>query len=266
MTAHETLRLARRLAGLGLLFGGGLALESAYRLALGPEWYLKPAGQRLVGRWMRATARMIGLRIEVNCPPCETPVLMVANHVSWLDIIAISAIAPSQFVAKAPVRGWPVLGRLAAQSGTRFLERESLAGLCALVRDLSALLESGARVAVFPEGTSTTGEHVLPFSSALFQSAISASANVQAIALRYGEPGIPDALAPFVGDADFLSHLMPLLRRARTHVSLTFAPPVAATGRQRQNLADYSRQQILDQLQRATMTTVDTRPRPRRAA
>lgn len=260
------LRLAARLAGLALLFSGGLLLELLYRLLLGPAWYLRPAGQRLIGRWMRSAAWLLGLRIEAQCPPCEAPVLMVANHISWLDIIAINATSTATFVAKAPVRDWPILGRLAALSGTRFLERESLAGLCDLVRDVATLLQQGARVAVFPEGTSTSGEHVLPFSSALFQGAINAEANVQAITLRYGEPGLPDALAPFVGEQDFLSHLLPLLRRTHTRVSITFAPPVAAAGRQRQSLADYTRQQILEQLQRGTATIGKMSTRPRRAA
>ena len=260
-----TLRLALRLAGLALLFAGGLLLELAYRLLLGPGWFLHPAGQRLIGRWMQATARLLGLRIDVQCPACEAPVLMVANHVSWLDIIAIGATCPATFVAKAPVRGWPVLGRLASLSGTRFLERESLAGLCDLVRDLSGLLEQGARVAVFPEGTSTHGEQVLPFSSALFQSAVSSGAQVQAICLRYGSRARPDPLAPFVGDDDFLSHLLPLLKRAETQVTLTFAPPISAMGRQRQTLADYTRGQILEQLQRDPTTGTST-IRPRQAA
>ena len=262
---RERIRSGLRMAGLALLFSGGLLLELLYRLLLGPSWYLRPAGQRLIGRWMRTVARLLGLRIEVHCPPCEAPVLMVANHVSWLDIIAIGATSPATFVAKAPVRHWPVLGRLASLSGTRFLERESLAGLCALVQDLSKLLEQGASVAVFPEGTSTSGEQVLPFSSALFQSAVSSGAQVQAISLRYGSRACPDPLAPFVGDADFLSHLLPLLKRAETHVTLVFAPPISAVGRQRQSLADYTRGQILEQLQRGT-TSVTRTTHPRQAA
>ena len=252
-----SLRQALRLAGLGLLFSGGLLLELLHHLLLGPSWYLHPAGQRLIVRWMRSAAWLLGLRIEVRCPPYDGPVLMVANHISWLDIIAIGATRPTTFVAKAPVRRWPVLGRLAALSGTRFLERESLAGLCALVQDLSRLLEQGAGVAVFPEGTSTRGEQVLPFSAALFQCAVSTDAQVQAISLRYGTGAGFDPLAPFVGDTDFLSHLLPLLRRAETRVTLTFAPPIDAKGRKRQALADHTRGQILDQLQRGA--DADTR-------
>jgi 1-acyl-sn-glycerol-3-phosphate acyltransferase len=263
--AMERVRQALRLAGLCLLFGVGLLLELLYRLLLGPSWYLRPAGQRVIGRWMRTAARLLGLRIEVHCPPCEGPVLMVANHVSWLDIIAIGATRPATFVAKAPVRHWPILGRLASLSGTRFLERESLAGLCALVQDLSKLLEQGASVAVFPEGTSTSGEQVLPFSSALFQSAVSSGAQVQAISLRYGSCPFPDPLAPFVGDADFVSHLLSLLKRAETQVTLVFAPPISAVGRQRQSLAEYTRGQILEQLQRGTTRVIRT-THPRQAA
>ena len=260
-----SLRQASRLAGLGLLFAGGLLLELLYRLLLGPSWYLRPAGQRLIVRWMRSAAWLLGLRIEVRYPPCDGPVLIVANHISWLDIIAIAATRPATFVAKAPVRRWPVLGRLAALSGTRFLERESLAGLCALVQDLSRLLEQGAAVAVFPEGTSTRGDQVLPFSAALFQCAVSAGAQVQAISLRYGTGAGPDPLAPFVGDTDFLSHLLPLLRRVETRVSLIITPPIDAKGRKRQTLADYTRSQILEQLQHGAGTGKRT-AHPRQAA
>ena len=260
-----SLRQAARLAGLGLLFSLGLLLELLYRLLLGPAWYLRPGGQRLIVRWMRSAAWLLGLRIEVHCPPCDGPVLLVANHISWLDIIAIAATRPATFVAKAPVRHWPVLGRLAALSGTRFLERESLAGLCALVKDLTRLLEQGAGVAVFPEGTSSRGGQVLPFSAALFQSAVSADVQVQAITLRYGTGAGPDPLAPFVGDTDFLSHLLPLLRRVETRVTLTFAPPIDAKGRKRQTLADYTRGQILEQLQRGTDTETRAAHHPQAA-
>lgn len=243
-------RLTLRLAGLLPLFLLGLVLEAGYRLALGHRWYLRPAGRAVIQAWMRAACAVIGLRVEYRCPPCDEPALLVANHVSWLDILVIHARATGVSVAKSDVRSWPVIGLLATLSGTRFIARNTLSGLNALMEDLAEILRQGGHVILFPEGTSTTGGEVRPFSPALFQCAISASVSVQALTLEYRREGERDPLAPFVGDDAFLPHLLKILRSPRTHATVTFAPPVRAEGCKRRSLARYTRDQISQQLDR----------------
>ncbi len=245
------IRLTLRLLGLGLLFTIGLLLELTSRLLLGRHWYLRASGRALIGWWMRSACAIIGLRIETQCPPCSAPVLMVANHISWLDVLAINAVCPGVFVAKSDVRCWPIIGKLAALSGTRFIQRETLSGLRHMVQEVTGLLERGARVIAFPEGTSTLGDKVMPFSSALLQAPISAKATVQSITLRYSRNGQYDRTAAFIDDDEFLAHLIQLLRTDCTQVSITFGPAIEAVGRKRQTLADYSRRQIVQQLQRS---------------
>jgi len=188
--------------------------------------------------------------VETEGQPEAGPVLMVANHVSWLDVLAINAVSPGVFIAKLDVLAWPLLGRLAELSGTRFIRRADLGGLRELVENITRLLARGAQLVAFPEGTSTLGHDVKPFSSALFQAAINTGAAVQAVTLQYGHTGACDRRAAFIDDDEFLPHLLTLLARERTVVHATFAPTVGCTQAKRQRLADLTREQILTRLQR----------------
>lgn len=233
-------RRAWRVPALLALILGGLALALSARAAGGATWFLRPAGQGLTVGWMRALNRVIGLRVRVVCQPCRVPALVVANHISWLDVPALAAVLPMTFVAKADVRRWPLLGRLAGLAGTRFLDRTSIGAVRPLLEHIAARLRAGHRCAVFPEGTSTAGDRLRPFFPALFQAAIDAGCPVQPVAIEYGH-GVPgDALAPFTGDQDFVAHLWRLLGRRRTEVTLSFLAPVDARGGERRALARHA--------------------------
>lgn len=230
-----------RLAGLVLL---GMILALAAGLSCRGEWYRRPGGRQLVRGWMRALAATLGLRIQVFGAPAPGPLLLCANHVSWLDVVALNATLPLQFVAKAEVSRWPLLGWLAAASGTLFLPRYSPAGLRGLMVRLETRLGLGGAMAIFPEGTSTDGRGVKSFYPALFQVAVSTGGVVQAVAIRYGSAQAPDTQAAFLGREAFLGHLPRIARRSITEVELVFCPPVEAQGRSRQLLARYTRSQI----------------------
>lgn len=249
-------RVVVRQAGLVCHFSMGLLLAFIYRRLLGSHWYLRPAGKIITSWWMQIACKLIGLHVDVRHEPARTPVLMVANHVSWIDIIAIGSVSPGVFVAKSDLRSWPVIGRLSEMSGTRFIERETLSGLRAMVQDASRLLEQGAQVVVFPEGTSTVGDEVLPFSSALFQSAVASRTTVQAITIEYRREGDRDQLAPFIGDDEFMPHLRRLLCAASTHVRITFETPIVAGVQTRQWLAEYTREQIVARLSGSKTTAL----------
>lgn len=241
------LRLSLRLPMLlaWLLVGAGLGL--LWRARLGRTWYDSRSGRALVRGWMARLGRILGLRVTVKGQPLSTA-LLVANHISWLDIPALAARVPGRFVAKAEVRHWPLLGWLAELSGTRFLRRNSLAGMRVLLEQVTRDLEAGRPCLVFPEGTSTDGSRVGPFFPALLQTAITAAVPVQCVAIRYGDGRRRDEQAPFIDDDVFVRHLLGILGRGHTRVELHFSPPLQSLGLSRHFLAARCRGWIASRL------------------
>jgi 1-acyl-sn-glycerol-3-phosphate acyltransferase len=152
------------------------------------RWPSLDAGQRQarIGWWARRHLELIGIRHEVVGCFDESPVLIVANHVSWLDIMAIYAACERvRFVSKADVRSWPLLGWLIAAMGTLFIERERKRDAMRVVHHVAEALREGQTIAVFPEGTTGPGDRVMDFHANLLQAAIVVGAGIQPVMLRY---------------------------------------------------------------------------------
>lgn len=196
--------------------------------------------QELLGI-LRARLRLLG-----HIPPATvSSVLFAANHISWLDILAINAFRRVRFVAKAEVRRWPVIGWLAARTGTTFLRRSRNYEVPRLVRTVGRSLRKGHCVALFPEGTTTDGTSVQPFHSGLFESAITAEAMVWPVGLRYLRPdGTADVEAAFIGEDSLIGSILRILARPTMDIQLWFAPPLVATGSTRRELAQQAREAI----------------------
>ncbi|MDE2148222.1 MAG: 1-acyl-sn-glycerol-3-phosphate acyltransferase [Gammaproteobacteria bacterium] len=194
---------------------------------------------RLSRWWLRRLLRILHLRLRILGTPLPGPRLLVCNHVSWLDIPVIGAVELTRFVSKAEVRDWPLVGWLAYAPGTFYLKRGA-GGTRELVAALAAHLPHG-NVALFPEGTTSTGEHVLRFTPRLFAAAIEAGCPVQPVALRYGPAADGSRIAPFVGDDTLVSHLWRLLREPELEVELIFCAPLATAGAERAALAETAR-------------------------
>jgi 1-acyl-sn-glycerol-3-phosphate acyltransferase len=186
------------------------------------------------------------LRLLGHIPPTTvSSVLFAANHISWLDILALNAFRRVRFVAKAEVRRWPVIGWLAARTGTTFLQRSRNYEVPRLVRTVSRSLRKGHCVALFPEGTTTDGTSVQPFHSGLFESAITAEAMVWPVGLRYLRPdGTADVEAAFIGEDSLITSILRIVSRPTTDIHLWFAPPLVATGSTRRELAQQAREAI----------------------
>ena len=154
-----------------------------------------------VGRWSARMLSLLGISLQSSGVPRQGAVLFVANHVSWLDILAINAVQPARFVSKADVRHWPVMGWMVACGGTLFIERERKRDALRVVHQVAKALKAGETVAVFPEGTTSDGHALLPFHANLLQAAIVTEVPVQPIALRYSDKrhAISSAAA-YVGD------------------------------------------------------------------
>lgn len=215
--ARGVLRLAAGLAAvlLGVLLAPLAAL-------LPPAWRLL-----LVRRWCRAVVRAFGVRIRVHGPavPPGGPLLVVANHVSWLDVPLLAAVLPGRMVAKREVRGWPLLGRLAALGGTLFIDRDRLRSLPGTVGAMSCVLAGGGRVVVFPEGSTWCGRGGGAFRPAAFQSALDTGSDVQPVRIDYR----PVGPAAFVGDDPLGASLWRIARARRLVADLWILDPISST-------------------------------------
>lgn len=188
-----------------------------------------------VRTWARASAAVMGVTIHVEGPPPEPPFFLVANHLSYLDIVVLSTRIHGRFLAKAEISRWPIAGMLARSVGTLFIERERSRDLSRILPEIQARLDAGTGVVVFPEGTSTKGEEVLRFKPSLFEVAARTGTPVSTAALGYRTPppAPPAHLAVcWWGDAPFLPHFFRLLMLPRIEATVAFGgAPIRAEDR-----------------------------------
>ncbi|MFD6433399.1 lysophospholipid acyltransferase family protein [Streptomyces venezuelae] len=170
--------------------------------------------------------------------------LVVANHISWLDVVALLAVEPVSVLAKREVGRWPVVGALARRAGTRFIDRDgSPRGLPRLVAELADALRAGTSVLVFPQATtwcSVTGGR---FRRAAFQAAVDAGAPVRPVTVEYRQGGGPSTAAAFLGEEDFTASLRRVAGARGLSVRVTASPPL--WGADRRVLADAARRAVL---------------------
>lgn len=174
---------------------------------------LTPLGRRVpavvVRCWCRWIVRAAGVRVRVTGTAAPAGgLLLVANHVSWLDIPLLAAVRPARMLAKGEIRRWPVAGPLVARGGVLFIERDRLRALPETVAVIARALRAGAAVAAFPEGSTWCGRAQGPFRRAVFQAALDAGVPVQPVRIRYRAGGRAVSTAPaFVGEDTLLASL-----------------------------------------------------------
>ena len=202
--------------------------------------------QARIQGWSAALLRHLGVQLTVIGQAQPHAGLLVANHVSWLDITAIHSACPrARFVSKADVLKWPLLGWLIRQGGTLFIERERKRDAMRVVHEMAAAMQAGDLVAVFPEGTTGEGPQVLPFHANLLQAAIAARMPVQPVVLRYRQPGQPFAeAAVYVGETSLAQSLWWIACARGLAVEVCFLPPEDATSLDRRALAERLRASI----------------------
>ncbi|GGY07007.1 1-acyl-sn-glycerol-3-phosphate acyltransferase [Streptomyces djakartensis] len=174
---------------------------------------LSPLGARLpaslVRRWCRSIVRAAGVRVRITGAAAPAGgLLLVANHISWLDVPLLAAVRPARMLAKTEVRQWPVAGWLAARGGVLFIDRDRLRALPDTVARIAAALREGAAVAAFPEGSTWCGRAQGTFRRAVFQAALDAGVPVQPVRIGYRLAGGAATTTPaFVGDDTLLASL-----------------------------------------------------------
>ena len=206
---------------------------------------------RLVQHWFSGLARRLGLRIILEGHPATGRVLRVANHISWLDIVALNAVAPSRFVAKAEVADWPLIGWMAGWLGTLFLRRGDVRSSQRLIEAMGWQLRRDETLTLFPEGTTGDGESPGKFHARLYQPALLTRAPVQPVAIAYPHPlgdRSTHPLAQFVGEQTLTAHVWALLGARDLVVRVAFLPPLSSTETRRQHLVGQSRDAIASRL------------------
>lgn len=199
-------------------------------------WCAVTTRHRWISRWARGVLSALGIRSVCSGTLQAGPLLIVANHVSWLDILALHACRPdARFVAMAELQRWHGVRRLVDSAGTIYLQRRRLRDLRRAVQDVSQALRSGGTVAVFPEGRVSDGRRLLPFHGNFLQAAIDAEVTVQAVALRYVESaeaerakssfaGEASPAALFTGDITLLQSLWRLARAGGLEIRMHALP------------------------------------------
>ena len=175
-------------------------------------------------RWCVFALRLLGVRYEVvGAIPASG--LIVSNHLSYLDIMVFSAVTPTLFVSKKEVRGWPIFGLLAHLAGSRFLDRSRSADAHRVQNEVQEALDQGCRVVVFPEGTSTDGNSVLPFKPALFESAVGRHDITVAHISYTVSAGSVEQDVCYWGEMTFVPHLVRLLSKKWIAARIQFCEP-----------------------------------------
>ena len=190
---------------------------------------------KFVRWWAAQLLAILGVRLSVH-GVMQTSSVWVANHVSWLDIIVLMAVAPSRFLSKEEVAYWPLIGWLARRAGTVFIRRGAGESE-AVAQQLNRLVVLGDRVLFFPEGTSSSGAP-LCFHARLFSFPLSLDVSVAPIALLYRDSHvIPRADLAYIGDQTFMQSLIHLLAQHDIVAEINFLPAISATNLTRKELA-----------------------------
>lgn len=205
-----------------------------------------------VKRWSKSLLDMLGVALHVHGDPPRAhaqPAMLVANHVSWLDIYAINAVLPVRFVAKSEIRAWPVIGWLSARTGTLFIERARRRDTVRISGEIVTAMQRGDVVTVFPEGTTTDGSQVLRFHGSLLQPALHAGAHVHPVALRYARgDGSLCVEAAYDGDKSLLDTLRLIVGQPVIHAHVWFLQPLPTDAADRRTLAQAAQAAIADRL------------------
>lgn len=232
--------------------------------------YATPAQRSAhVQQWAQDFLKILEVQLRTSgTPRTQGPLLVVANHISWLDILVMLAVQPVCFVSKSEIKSWPLIGWLATNAGTLYIERTSRRDAMRVVHHIADALKPAApghlaqMIAVFPEGTTSDGSVVLPFHGNLIQAAISVHAPIQPVALRYldGETGALSLTPAYIDDDDLVTSVWRLLSSAPVVAMVHFAEPEAANGRDRRAWAQHLQQVVQQLVQQMVHQAVESTP------
>ena len=202
-----------------------------------------------VQAWALKFLALWDIRLQVLGHPVRSgPALMVANHISWLDILVIHAARHCRFVSKSDIREWPLVGTLATGAGTLYIERAKRKDALRMVQDMAEAMKNGDVVAIFPEGTTSDGRELLPFHANLIQAAIQSQAPIQPVSIKFidGQTGETSFGPCYIGEDTLIGSMWRTLQSKRITAVLHFGEPQSAHGRDRRSWASALRQDIIE--------------------
>lgn len=199
--------------------------------------------------WSRTLLRLFGFTIRRYGEPLPGSVLVVANHLSWLDIELLHSQRMLCFIAKSEIARWPLVGWLASRAGTIYHKRGNTHSLTSVIETAVTRLKQGFAVGVFPEGGTGPGDRVRTFHARIFQIARDASVPIQPVALRYGRHGTQDLSLTFAPGESFFSNFLRVLGGPSLEAELHFLPPVKVVDDEgRRRAAEAAREMIVKAL------------------
>jgi len=202
---------------------------------------------RVIRCWQGGLMRVFGMRVRRVGTPVAGAGLFVANHVCWIDIVAMHSQRVVGFVAKREIQRWPLIGWLASRGETIYHQRGSQQSLGEVTGAMVARLRAGRSVGVFPEGRTRDGREIGPFHARIFMAAVEVGVPVQPVALRYGPRGAAQARIAFAPRESFFGNFLRLLGEPGCSADIVFLPPIAPDdARARRDIAQTARARIIE--------------------
>ena len=202
--------------------------------------------ERIIRFWCKRLLSIFEIKVEVTGLETylvnQKKYLMVANHISWMDIIVIQSIKPCIFVAKSDVASWPLFGWVAQMTGTIFIKRDKVSDIKKALKKMKRRLIKRS-VCIFPEGTSTNGRYLLPFKSNLFQSSIDTNKSILPLCLRYEQNNSYSDKAAFVDDMSLVDSINKIKQEKDMRVIVEVLQPIRPRYN-RKELASYTQEII----------------------
>ena len=206
----------------------------------------KSKRDRLKIHWLKVFSSIMKLSVIREGELPKDGALLISNHISWLDIIVIGQYLPVYFVAKSDISSWPIIGYLSRQGGTIFIRRGNKKSIKETTEKMIWVLKQNSNIVAFPEGTTTSGNEVLSFHASLFQPALLTKSVIQPVVIQYD--GAAKHQAPFIGEDDFVRHLIKMLCLDKVEVRLSFLPVIKSLGKDRHTVCAEAREKIYEKI------------------
>ena len=206
----------------------------------------------IIKRWSEKLLKILNVKLTVEGSPPNQKLknaMFVGNHISWLDIYALNSVHPVRFIAKSEVARWPLLGWLAKQANTMFIERSQKKDAKRVAIEATESLSKGDCLCYFPEGTTSDGTELLPFKSSLMQASINSNAEVWPLAIHYpNKDGSANTRMAFVGETTFIDSMWQIISLHQSEVKLHFLPKINAHSYERRELTQHIKNAIAGHL------------------
>ena len=189
------------------------------------------AHERSIQLWSKLLLLVLGVRVKIEGAPIQTSaVMLVANHVSWIDIFILNSRRATYFVAKQEIRDWPIVGRLVVQTGTIFVDRSSRSAMRGVNKELNERFDKGMCTGLFPEGTTSDGLSVKSFFGGLLEAPLKSQVPIQPVAILFYHKGQRSSFASFIGEETLVHNIWVLLSNFGISVTVRYLEPITQLG------------------------------------